>query len=86
MQCFVSFVWEKASERMKCHYLRKAEQSVSAVLDVIAPGLQVNCWQNYAVAICFLLVRKPTNRFSKKEKKELEVFEALAASYLNAQH
>ena len=65
----LSISWEKASERTKRRYLRKVEQSISAVLDVIAPEASGELLTELAIAICLALVRNPTNRFSKKDKK-----------------
>ena len=41
----LSVSWKAAKERTKRRYLRKAEESISAVLEVIAPGSSHDLWK-----------------------------------------
>lgn len=82
----LSVSWEKASERTKRRYLRKAEQSISAVLDVIAPGASGELLTELCSRHMLGVGKEPDEQVLEKRKKESEVLEALAESYLNAQH
>ena len=83
---FCQFRGEKASERTKHRYLRKAEQPISAVLDVIAPGASGELLAELCSRHMLGVGKEPDEQVLEKTKKELEVLEALAESYLNAQH
>ena len=56
----LSVPWKTAKDRTKRRYLRKAEQSISAVLEVIAPGASQELWKELTsvIVICMLSVRK----------------------------
>ena len=82
----LSVSWEKANERTKRRYLRKAEQSISTVLDVIAPEASGELLTELSSRHRLAVGKEPDEQVLEKRQKELEVLEALAESYLNAQH
>ena len=76
----LSVPWNAAQSRTKRRYLRKAEQCVSAVLEVLAPK-DSNClWRE----LCEREVNQRTT--GGKSWKDVELLQAFAESYLNAQH
>ena len=76
----LSVPWNEAQSRSKRRYVRKAEQCVSAVLDVLAPKDSKCLWDE-------LCERKGYLRTTGgRSRKDLELIEAFAESYLNAQH
>ena len=70
----LSVLWEKASKRMKRHYLRKAEQSVSAVLDVIAPGASGELLTELCSRHMFSVDKEADEQVLKKRKKRVRSF------------
>ena len=82
----LSLSWKAAKERTKRRYLRKAEESISAMLEVIAPGsshdLWKELWDRHMNAVC----REREDEVGGRSEKEMELLEAFAESYLNAQH
>ena len=80
MRYVLSVPWNEAQSRSKRRYVRKAEQCVSAVLDVLAPKDSKCLWDE-------LCERKGYLRTTGgRSRKDLELTEAFAESYLNAQH
>ena len=76
----LSVPWNVAQSRTKRRYLRKAEQCASAVMEVLAPE-DSNClWRE----LCEREVNRRTT--GGKSCKEVELLQAFAESYLNAQH
>ena len=76
----LSVPWNEAQSHTKRRYVRKAEQCVSAVLDILAPEDSKCLWEE-------LCERKGYLRTTGgKSRKDLELLEAFAESYLNAQH
>jgi len=76
----LSLPWNSAQSRTKRRYLRKAEQCVSAVMEVLAPE-DSNClWTE----LCEREVNRRTT--DGKSWKDVELLQAFAESYLNAQH
>lgn len=73
----LSLSWEKARGRTKCRYLRKAEQSISAVLDVIAPGASSELLTELSSRHMLGVGKEPDEQVLEKRQKELEVREAL---------
>ena len=65
----LSVLWEKASKRMKRHYLRKAEQSVSAVLDASGELLTELCSRHM-----FSVGKEADEQVLKKRKKRVRSF------------
>ena len=82
----LSVSWEKGNERTKRRYLRKAEQPISTVLDVIAPEASGELLTELSSRHRLAVGKEPDEQVLEKRQKELEVLEALAESYLNAQH
>lgn len=82
----LSVSWEKASERTKRRYLRKAEQPISAVLDVIAPEASGELLTELSSRHMLGVGKETDEQVLEKRQRELEVLEALGESYLNAQH
>ena len=76
--------WNTAHERTKRRYLRKAEQCISAMLDVLAPENSQELWtelcDRHAVS------RERQVVVEGRSEKETELLSAFAESYLNAQH
>ena len=80
----LSVPWNTAHERTKRRYLRKAQQCISAMLDVLTPENLQELWTE-------LCDRHAVRRESQvvvegRSEKETEILSALAESYLNAQH
>ena len=67
-------LWEKASKRMKRHYLRKAEQSVSVVLDVIAEGAPGELLTELCSRHMFSIGKEADEQVLKKRKKRVRSF------------
>ena len=82
----LSVSWEKASERTRRRYLRKAEQPISAVLDVIAPEASGELLTELSSRHMLGVGKETDEQVLEKRQRELEVLEALGESYLNAQH
>ena len=80
----LSVPWNTAHERTKRRYLRKAQQCISAMLDVLAPENSQELWtelcDRHAVCSESQVVVKGIS------EKETELLNAFAESYLNAQH
>ena len=80
----LSVPWNAAHERTKRRYLRKVQQCISAILDVLAPENSRELWtefcDHYAVS------RESQVVVEGRSEKETELLSALAESYLNAQH
>ena len=76
--------WNTAHERTKCRYLQKAQQCISAMLDVLAPENSQELWtelcDRYAVCSESQVV------VEGRSEKETDLLNAFAESYLNAQH
>ena len=80
----LSVPWNTAHDRTKRRYLRKAQQCISAMLDVLAPENSQELWTE-------LCDRHAVSRESQvvvedRSEKETELLSAFAESYLNAQH
>ena len=78
----LSISWEKASERTKRRYLRKVEQSISAVLDVIAPEASGELLTELSSRHMLGVGKEPDEQVLEKRQKELEVLEALGRKLL----
>ena len=80
----LSVQWNTAHERTKRRYLRKAQQCISAMLDVLAPENSQNLWTELfdRHAVCSESQVVVVGR----SEKETELLHAFAESYLNAQH
>ena len=80
----LSVPWNTAHERTKRIYLRKAQQCISAMLDVLvqenSQGLWTELCDRHAVCSESQVVVKGIS------EKETELLNAFAESYLNAQH
>ena len=76
----LSVPWNEAKDRTKRRYLRKAEQCVSAVLTVLAPEDSKCLWEELCEG------RGNLRTTGGKSRKDLELLDAFAESYLNAQH
>ena len=76
----LSVPWNEAKDRTKRRYLRKAEQCVSAVLTVLAPEDSKCLWEELCKG------RGNLRTTGGKSRKDLELLDAFAESYLNAQH
>ena len=79
-----SLPWNTAHERTKRRYLRKAEQCISAMLDVLAPENSRELWTE-------LCDRHAVSRESQvlvkgRSETETELLRALAESDLNGQN
>ena len=84
MRHMLSMPWNTAHKRSKRRYLQKAQQCISAMLDVLAPENSQELWRE-------LCDRHAVSRESQvvdegRSEKETELLSALAESYLNAQH
>ena len=80
----LSVLWNTAHKRTKRRYLRKAQQCIFAMLDVLAPENSQELWTE-------LCDRHAVSRESQvvvegRSEKETELLSAFAESYLNAQH
>jgi len=80
----LSVPWNTAHERSKRRYLRKAQQCISAMLDLLAPENSQELWTE-------LCDRHAVSRESQvmvegRSEKETELLSAFAESYLNTQH
>ena len=80
----LSVPWNTAHERTKRRYLRKAQQCISAMLDVLAPENSQELWTELCdrYAVC----SKSQVVVEGRSEKETELLNAFAESYLNAQH
>jgi len=76
----LSVPWNEAKDRTKRQYLRKAEQCVSAVLTVLAPEDSKCLWEELCEG------RGNLRMTGGKSRKDLELLDAFAESYSNAQH
>ena len=76
----LSVPWNDTQSRSKRRYVRKAEQCVSAVLDVLAPKDSKCLWDELCERRGYL------ETTGGKSRKDLELLEAFAESYFNAQH
>lgn len=80
----LSVPWNTVHERTKRRYLRKAQQCISAMLDVLAPENSQELWtelcDRHAVSSESQVV------VEERSEKETELLSAFAESYLNAQH
>ena len=81
-----SVSWKTANERTKRRYLRKARQSISAVLEVIAPGASEELWNELCERHMLAISKESQNEGVSRSEKEVKLLEAFAESYLNAQH
>ena len=81
-----SVSWKTANERTKRRYLRKARQSISAVLDVIAPGASEELWSELCERHMQAVSKESQNEGVSRSEKEVKLLEAFAESYFNAQH
>ena len=81
-----SVSWKTANERTKPRYLRKARQSISAVLEVIAPGASEELWNELCERHMQAVSKESQNEGVSRSEKEVKLLEAFAESYLNAQH
>ena len=76
--------WNTAHECTKRRYLRKAQQCISAMLDILGPENSQELWME-------LCDRHAVSRENQvvvegRGEKETELLSALAESYLNVQH
>ena len=80
----LSVPWNTAHERTKRRYLRKAEQCISAILDVLAPENSQELWTE----LCdrHTLSTESHVAVEGRSEKETVLLSAFAESYLNAQH
>ncbi|KAK3739225.1 hypothetical protein QZH41_004334 [Actinostola sp. cb2023] len=79
----LSVPWDTAHERTKRRYTRKAEQCISAVLDVLVPEDSISLWKE----LCERNVTVEDGQGAPpKSGKELELLEAFTESYASAQH
>ena len=81
-----SVSWKTANERTKRRYLRKARQSISAVLNVIAPGASEELWNELCERHMQAVSKESQKEGVSRSEKEVKLLEAFAESYLNAQH
>ena len=81
-----SVSWKTANERTKHCYLRKARQSISAVLEVIAPGASEELWNELCERHMQAVSKDSQNEGVSRSEKEVKLLEAFAESYLNAQN
>ena len=81
-----SVSWKIANERTKRRYLRKARQSISAVLNVIAPGASEELWNELCERHMQAVSKESQKEGVRRSEKEVKLLEAFAESYLNAQH
>ena len=81
-----SVSWKTANERTKRRYLRKARQSISAVLDVIVPGASEELWSALCERHMQAVSEESQNEGVSRSEKEVKLLEAFAESYFNAQH
>ena len=80
----LSVPWNTAHERTKRRYLRKAQQCISAMLDVLAPENSQELWTELCDrhAVC----SESQVVVEGRSEKETELLNAFAESYLKAQH
>ena len=77
----LSVPWNTAHERSKRRYLRKAQQCISAMLDVLAPENSQELWTElYAARV------RLCSKAEVKKRLGFWTMNAFAESYLNAQH
>ena len=82
----LSVPWKTAKDRTKRRYLRKAEQSISAVLEVIAPGASQELWKELCDRHMHAVCKESRENVTSTSETEVKLLEAYAESYLNAQH
>ena len=80
----LSLLWNTAHERTKRRYLRKAQQCISAMLDVLAPENSQELWTE--LCDCHTVCRESQVVVEGRSEKETELLSVFAESYLNAQH
>ena len=80
----LSVQWNTAHERTKRIHLRKAQQCISAMLDVLSPEKSQELWRELCDrhAVC----SESQVVVEGRSEKETELLNAFAESYLNAQH
>ena len=80
----LSVPWKTAHERTKRRYLRKGQQCISTMLDVLAPEDSQQLWTELCDrhAVC----SESQVVVEGRSKKETELLNAFAESYLNAKH
>ena len=80
----LSVQWNTAHERTKRIHLRKAQQCISAMLDVLSPEKLQELWRELCDrhAVC----SESQVVVEGRSEKETELLNAFAESYLNAQH
>ena len=81
-----SVSWKTANECTKRRYLRKARQSIFAVLEVIAPGASEELWNKLCERHMQAVSKESQNEGVSRSEKEVKLLEAFAESYLNTQH
>ena len=81
-----SVLWKTANECTKRRFLRKARQSISAVLDVIAQGASEELWNELCERLIQAVSKESQNEGVSRSEEEVKLLEAFAESYLNAQH
>lgn len=80
----LSVPWNTAHKRTKRRYVRKAEQCILAMLDVLAPENSQELWNELCER--HIASREKQEVVEGRGKKETELLTAFAESYLNAQH
>ena len=80
----LSVQWNTAHKRTKRIHLRKAQQCISAMLDVLSPEKSQELWKELCDrhAVC----SKSQVVVEGRSEKETELLNAFAESYLKAQH
>ena len=80
----LSVPWNTAHKHTKRRYVRKAEQCILAMLDVLAPENSQELWNE----LCERHIASRENQevVEGRGKKETELLTAFAERYLNAQH
>ena len=78
----LSVPWNTAHERTKRIYLRKAQQCISAMLDVLVQENSQGLWTCDRQVVC----SESQVVVEGISEKETELLNAFAESYLNAQH
>ena len=81
-----SVSWKTANDRTKRRYLRKARQSISAVLDVTAPGASEELWNELCERHMQAVLKESQNEGVSRSEKEVKLPQAFAESYLKAKH
>lgn len=80
----LSVPWREAQERTKRRYMRKAEQCISAVLEVLAPEDAISLLNE--VCERHATSNKETATAPPRSVNDVELIEAFAESYLSAKH